>query len=55
MANTIMQKCYWEALRRLRDLHDDEFRSILSGVYEDFGVDVSMRKSRLSSRSRTDS
>lgn len=42
-----LNACYARALRRLRDAHDKEFRTLLAEEYESAGVTISMRASRL--------
>lgn len=39
--------CYQNALLALRKRHDDEFRSLLQQQYDERGLRVSLRRSRI--------
>jgi len=45
----LLGKCYSAALMELRNLHDEEFRYLLSEQYEKHGVKIKMRRGRISS------
>lgn len=49
-----LNACYARALRRLRDLHDEEFREFLADEYKKAGVELSMRAGRLKKHSPTE-
>lgn len=42
--------CYQIALCRLRQMYDDDFHEILAAVYEEYGLIVKKRRSRLQSK-----
>lgn len=41
-----LARAYQEANARLRRAHDDEFHAILAQVYEEWGMEVTKRRSR---------
>lgn len=42
--------CYQIALCRLRQMYDDDFHEILAAVYEEYGLTVKKRRSRIQSK-----
>ena len=46
----LIRMAYQHALVTLRQKHDDEFQTLLAAKYEEMGLEVRKRKSRMASR-----
>lgn len=46
----LIRRCYQRALTALRQKHDTEFQEMLADEYENAGITVKKRKSRMQSK-----